>query len=144
MTAAPTPDNVSVDVPRMVDAGERLLEIKGLKTHFDTREGVVRAVDAVDIHVDRGEVLGIVGESGCGKSVTALSVMGLIAHPGSIVAGDIFFNGKNLTEMKKSEVRNLRGESISMIFQQPATLFRSRYKADAGSENAPDIEFDFK
>ncbi len=131
MTAAPTPDNVSVDVPRMVDAGERLLEIKGLKTHFDTRDGVVRAVDAVDLHVDRGEVLGIVGESGCGKSVTSLSVMGLIAHPGSIVAGDIIFNGRNLTDMKKSEVRNLRGEHISMIFQQPATALNPVYRAGA-------------
>jgi oligopeptide/dipeptide ABC transporter ATP-binding protein len=115
----------------MVEPGERLLEITGLKTHFDTRDGVVRAVDAVDLHVDRGEVLGIVGESGCGKSVTSLSVMGLIAHPGSIVAGDIIFSGRNLTDMKKSEVRALRGEHISMIFQQPATALNPVYRAGA-------------
>jgi len=131
MTASPTPDKVSVDVSPMRDAGERLLELNGLKTHFDTRDGVVRAVDAVDLHVDRGEVLGIVGESGCGKSVTALSVMGLIAHPGSIAAGEIIFNGRNLTDMKKSEVRDLRGEHISMIFQQPATALNPVYRAGA-------------
>ena len=108
-----------------------MLEFKGLKTHFDTRDGVVRAVDAVDLQVDRGEVLGIVGESGCGKSVTSLSVMGLIAHPGSIVAGEILFDGRNLTEMKKSEVRGLRGEQISMIFQQPATALNPVYRAGA-------------
>ena len=76
------PMTTSVPTPTPGNGAERLLEIRGLKTHFDTRDGVVRAVDAVDLHVDRGEVLGIVGESGCGKSVMSLSVMGLIAHPG--------------------------------------------------------------
>jgi oligopeptide/dipeptide ABC transporter ATP-binding protein len=131
MTTPESSGSINVDVPRMVNAGERLLEIRGLKTHFDTREGVVQAVDAVDLHVDRGEVLGIVGESGCGKSVTSLSVMGLIAHPGSIVAGDIFFDGRNLTEMKKADVRKLRGEHISMIFQQPASALNPVYRAGA-------------
>lgn len=121
----------SVPTPSNENGSERLLEIRGLKTHFDTRDGVVRAVDAVDLHVDRGEVLGIVGESGCGKSVMSLSVMGLIAHPGSIVAGDILFDGKNVTEMKKSEVRALRGEHISMIFQQPAGALNPVYRAGA-------------
>ena len=131
MTATvPTPGEISSDAPR-VDAQERLLEIRGLKTHFDTRDGVVKAVDAVDIHLDRGEVLGIVGESGCGKSVTSLSVMGLIAHPGSIVAGEVLFDGKDLTKMKKSEVRSLRGEHISMIFQQPAGALNPVYRAGA-------------
>jgi len=111
--------------------GERLLEIKGLRTHFDTRDGVVKAVDAVDLHVDKGEVLGIVGESGCGKSVTSLSVMGLIAHPGEIVAGEILFDGKDLTKMKKSEMRSLRGEHISMIFQQPTGALNPVYRAGA-------------
>jgi len=111
--------------------GERLLEIKGLRTHFDTRDGVVKAVDAVDLHVDKGEVLGIVGESGCGKSVTSLSVMGLIAHPGEIVAGEILFDGKDLTQMKKSELRGLRGEHISMIFQQPTGALNPVYRAGA-------------
>lgn len=110
---------------------ERLLEINGLKTHFDTRDGVVKAVDAVDLHVDRGEVLGIVGESGCGKSVTSLSVMGLIAHPGEIVAGEILFGGKDIAQMKKSELRSLRGEHISMIFQQPTGALNPVYRSGA-------------
>ena len=130
MTAsAPTNGDLGDAAP--TETAERLLDIKGLKTHFDTRDGVVRAVDAVDIHVDRGEVLGIVGESGCGKSVTALSVMGLIAHPGEIVAGDILFGGENIAKMKKSEVRKLRGEHISMIFQQPAGALNPVYRAGA-------------
>ncbi len=98
-----------------------MLDIRGLKTHFDTRDGVVRAVDGVSLGVDRGEVLGIVGESGCGKSVTALSIMGLVAHPGEVVAGEILLNGKNLVDMNKDEVRGMRGEQISMIFQQPTS-----------------------
>ena len=96
---AESPEN---GIAEALVAGETLLEIKGLKTHFDTREGVVKAVDAVDLHIDRGEVLGLVGESGCGKSVASLSVMGLIAHPGRIVAGEIMFAGRNLVDMKKS------------------------------------------
>ncbi len=111
--------------------GERLLDIRGLKTHFDTRDGVVKAVDAVDIHVDRGEVLGIVGESGCGKSVTSLSVMGLIAHPGEIVAGEILLDGQDITKMKKAELRSLRGEHISMIFQQPSGALNPVYRSGA-------------
>jgi oligopeptide/dipeptide ABC transporter ATP-binding protein len=120
-----------MDVPRSVPAGERLLEIRGLKTHFDTRDGVVKAVDAVDLHVDRGEVLGIVGESGCGKSVTSLSIMGLVSHPGEIVAGQILFEGKDLALMKKEDVRKLRGDQISMIFQQPTSALNPVYRAGA-------------
>ncbi len=128
---APAPTNGDLGDAAGTETAERLLDIKGLKTHFDTRDGVVRAVDAVDIHVDRGEVLGIVGESGCGKSVTALSVMGLIAHPGEIVAGEILFGGEDIAKMKKSEVRKLRGEHISMIFQQPAGALNPVYRAGA-------------
>ncbi len=120
-----------VSTPENAPLGERLLEIRGLKTHFDTRDGVVKAVDQVDLHVDRGEVLGIVGESGCGKSVTSLSVMGLIAHPGEIVAGEILFDGKDIAQMKKSELRSLRGEHISMIFQQPAGALNPVYRSGA-------------
>ncbi len=119
----PTPD------PQQ--AAEHLLEVRGLKTHFDTRDGVVKAVDAVDLHVDRGEVLGIVGESGCGKSVTSLSVMGLIAHPGEIVAGEILFDGKDIAQMKKGDLRSLRGEHISMIFQQPSGALNPVYRSGA-------------
>ena len=120
--AQPLPENIDVERPRPVTAGQTLLEIKGLKTHFDTRDGVVKAVDGVNLHVNRGEVLGIVGESGCGKTVTSFSIMGLIPHPGEIVEGEILFNGKNLVGMTKKQLRELRGEHISMIFQQPTSL----------------------
>ncbi len=110
-------------------AGEVLLEIKGLKTHFDTRDGIVKAVDSVDLHVDRGEVLGIVGESGCGKSVMSLSIMSLVPKPGEVVAGEIFFNGRNLADMSAREVRSLRGEHMSMIFQQPGSALNPVQRA---------------
>jgi peptide/nickel transport system ATP-binding protein len=101
---------------------ERLLEVKGLKTHFFTDEGVVRAVDGVDFHIDKGETLGIVGESGCGKSVTALSIMRLIPQPpGRIVEGQILYNGRNLLDLTPAQIRKIRGKEISMIFQEPMT-----------------------
>jgi peptide/nickel transport system ATP-binding protein len=101
---------------------ERLLEVKGLKTHFFTDEGVVRAVDGVDFHIDKGETLGIVGESGCGKSVTALSIMRLIPQPpGRIVEGQIIYNGRNLLDLTPAQIRKIRGKEISMIFQEPMT-----------------------
>lgn len=129
---APTSDSaIETDLPRPVEAGDTLLEVRGLQTHFDTREGVVKAVDGVDFHVDRGEVLGIVGESGCGKSVTSLSIMGLVSHPGEIVAGEILFDGRDITKLKKKEMRALRGEHISMIFQQPAGALNPVYRAGA-------------
>ena len=129
--ARPLPDEPLIDLeaPRPVPAGERLLEVNDLKTHFDTREGLVKAVDGIDFHVNRGEVLGLVGESGCGKSVTSLSVMGLVPHPGEVVAGEILFNGKNVVNMKKSELRKLRGEHISMIFQQPTSALNPVHRA---------------
>ena len=120
-------ENIELTFPRR--EGERLLDVKDLKTHFFTREGVVKAVDGIDFHVDRGEVLGIVGESGCGKSVTSLSIMGLIGHPGKIVTGEILFAGQDLTKMKKSELRKLRGEHMSMIFQQPTSALNPVYRA---------------
>jgi len=121
MTDAPKTQITIVPPDTAPPHGERLLEIRGLKTHFDTREGVVKAVDGVDIHVDRGEVLGIVGESGCGKSVTSLSIMGLVPKPGEIVAGTITFGGKDLGKLSPKDVRALRGEHMSMIFQQPGS-----------------------
>jgi len=96
-----------------------LLEIKGLKTHFFTEDGIVKAVDGVDFNVKRGEILGLVGESGCGKSVTALSIMQLIGKPGKIVEGDISFGGLNLRELSVEDIQDIRGNKISMIFQQP-------------------------
>ena len=102
--------------------GERLLEIKGLKTHFFTEEGVVRAVDGVDLHIDKGETLGVVGESGCGKTVTALSVMKLIPMPpGKIVEGQMLYGGRDLVTLPPAQMRKVRGKEISMVFQEPMT-----------------------
>lgn len=128
----PLPEpNIDVDVPRPVEAGETLLDVRGLKTHFYTREGVVKAVDEVSFTVDRGEILGLVGESGCGKSVTSLSVMGLVSHPGRIVAGEILLNGRDLTQLKREKLRKMRGEQMSMIFQQPTSALNPVYRAGA-------------
>ena len=131
MSALPAENPVDTDLPRLAPAGEVLLEVKGLKTHFDTRDGVVKAVDEVDLTVNRGEVLGVVGESGCGKSVMSLSIMGLVRSPGEVVAGEILFDGQDLAQMKKEEVRKLRGENISMIFQQPGSALNPVYRAGA-------------
>ncbi len=96
-----------------------LLEVKGLRTSFSTRDGYVRAVDGIDFRVDRGEIMGLVGESGCGKSVTSLSIMRLISRPGRIEAGEILFDGQDLLKLPDEAMRRVRGERISMIFQQP-------------------------
>src|SRR5919112_5343463 len=98
-----------------------LLEVRNLQTHFPTRSGLVRAVDGVSFHLDRGELLGLVGESGCGKSITALSVMRLVAPPGKIVNGEILFDGRDLLKLSDAEMREMRGDDIAMIFQDPMT-----------------------
>src|SRR2546426_6069447 len=98
-----------------------LLEVRDLRTHFPTRAGLVRAVEGVSFYLDRGELLGLVGESGCGKSMTALSIMRLVAAPGKIVAGEILFEGKNLLQFSNAEMRQVRGNDIAMIFQDPMT-----------------------
>ncbi len=100
---------------------ENLLEVQNLKTYFFSRAGVVKAVDDVSFNMRAGETLGVVGESGCGKSVTALSVMRLVSNPGKIVGGDITFNGESILEKNQEELTNLRGSKISMIFQDPMT-----------------------
>ena len=101
---------------------DRLLDVKNLKTYFFTDEGVVRAVDGVDLYIDQGETLGIVGESGCGKSVTALSIMRLIPQPaGKIVDGQILYNGLDLVTIPANKLRKIRGKEISMVFQEPMT-----------------------
>src|SRR5712692_9088264 len=101
---------------------ENLLEVNNLKTYFFTRAGVVKAVDDVSLSIKPGETLGVVGESGCGKSVTALSVMRLVANPpGKIVGGEINFNDVNILDMNQEELTELRGSKISMIFQDPMT-----------------------
>ena len=100
---------------------ENTLSIRGLKTHFFTARGVVPAVDGIDIDIRSGQVVGVVGESGCGKSITAMSVMGLLAHPGRVVAGRIDLDGQSLLDMDKRALRALRGNRLSMIFQEPMT-----------------------
>jgi ABC-type lipoprotein export system ATPase subunit len=110
----------AVEHPRGV-SGEVLLDVRGLRTSFRLREGTVRAVTGVDFSVRRGEVLGLVGESGCGKSVSSLSIMRLIAKPGVIEGGEVMFDGKDLLKLGESEMRSIRGNRISMIFQQPTS-----------------------
>ncbi|GIU92267.1 MAG: ABC transporter ATP-binding protein [Acidimicrobiia bacterium] len=110
---------------------EPLLRVEDLATHFFTRDGVVRAVDGVSFEVRRGEVLGLVGESGCGKSVTSLSIMGLIPHPGRVVRGRVIFDGVDLTRLDREEMARLRGERISMIFQQPTSSLNPVYRVGA-------------
>ena len=105
-----------------------LLEVKDLKTYFYTEDGVVKAVDGVDFFVYPGEVMGLVGESGCGKSVTSLSIMRLISPPGKIIAGEILFEGKDLVQASEEEMTQVRGNRISMIFQQPQTALNPVFK----------------
>jgi len=100
---------------------EPLLEVRNLRTHFFTDDGAVKAVDDVSFTLEKGKVLGLVGESGCGKSVTSLSIMRLVAPPGRIVEGEILFEGKNLVALPEHEMRRIRGNKISMIFQEPMT-----------------------
>jgi oligopeptide/dipeptide ABC transporter ATP-binding protein len=121
-----------------------LLDIKGLKTHFDTRDGVVKAVDEVTLHVNRGEVLGVVGESGCGKSVMSFSIMGLVPKPGEVVAGEVLFNGQNILDMSKDEVRKLRGEHISMIFQQPGSALNPVQRSGVQIKEVYDLHRNWK
>jgi len=104
-----------------------LLEVKNLETHFPTRAGVVKAVNDVSFYIDEGELLGLVGESGCGKSITALSVMRLIALPGKIVGGSIKFKGEELTTVSGDRMREIRGNDIAMIFQDPMTSLNPVY-----------------
>lgn len=106
----------------MISMKEELLNVRGLKTYFYTRKGTVKAVDGVSFNVKRGEIFGLVGESGCGKSVTALSIMRLVPDPpGKIVDGDVLFEGKNLLTKSEEEMRKIRGSGIAMIFQDPTS-----------------------
>jgi peptide/nickel transport system ATP-binding protein len=108
--------------------GEHLLDIRGLKTHFATDDGMVHAVDGVDLHIDEGETLGVVGESGCGKSVTAFTVMGLLQiPPARIVAGEILWRGRDLLKLSAAEMRALRAKEIAMVFQEPMTSLNPVY-----------------
>ncbi len=127
MTTAPTTRTSAQS--RTVSSGAReLLRVEGLKTHFFTEDGVVQAVDGVDFVLRRGETLGIVGESGSGKSVTSLSILRLVSYPGKIVEGRVIFDGKDLAPLNDEEMRKIRGDRISMIFQQPTTALNPVFK----------------
>ncbi len=101
---------------------ENVLEIKDLKTYFYTPDGIVKAVDGINLSIKKGSLLGIVGESGCGKSMTAMSILNLVPQPpGRIVSGEILYEGRDILKLKESEMRSIRGAKISMIFQEPMT-----------------------
>ncbi len=100
---------------------ETLLQVENLETQFFTSRGVVHAVDKVSLHIDAGETLGVVGESGCGKTITALSILRLVPEPGRITGGRILFRGRDVTKMDEDEIRDFRGNDVSMIFQDPMT-----------------------
>jgi peptide/nickel transport system ATP-binding protein len=109
--------------------GDVILEVKGLKTYFFTEDGVVHAVDGVDLTVRRGQTLGLVGESGCGKSVTSLSIMRLLPMSGKVVAGEVLFEGVNLLQLSETEMCRYRGNRLSMIFQQPTSCLNPVFRA---------------
>ena len=106
---------------------ERLLEVKDLKTSFSTKLGDVQAVRGVSFYLDKGEALGIVGESGCGKSVTMMTIMRLLSDNGKIIGGEIVFDGKNIENMTEKDMNNIRGNKIGMIFQDPMTSLNPLY-----------------
>ncbi|NQW16727.1 MAG: ABC transporter ATP-binding protein [Chloroflexi bacterium] len=109
-------------MPTSINTSDHLLDVRGLETQFDTESGALRAVDDVSLYIDEGETLGLVGESGCGKSVTALSIMRLIqSPPGKIVGGQIWYQGTDLLAISEQDMRRIRGSSIGMIFQEPMT-----------------------
>jgi peptide/nickel transport system ATP-binding protein len=120
---------------------EALLEVDGLRTHFFTKGGVVKAVDDVSFAVARGEVLGLVGESGSGKSMTGYSILGLVDPPGRVVSGHLRLGGRDLRALSDEQMRQLRGNRVAMIFQDPMmTLNRAanRWADDRGNPRAPE------
>jgi oligopeptide/dipeptide ABC transporter ATP-binding protein len=117
-----------VENVQLIENKQPLLTVKNLKTFFFTSDGVVKAVDGVDFRVYPGEILGLVGESGCGKSVTSFSIMQLVDQPGKIVEGEIFFEDRNLLELDESDMILMRGDRISMIFQQPQSSLNPVFK----------------
>ncbi len=106
-----------------------ILVVRNLRTYFYTDDGVVKAVDGVDLSVRRGEVLGLVGESGCGKSVTSYSILRLVSPPGRILSGEVWFDGQDLLKLGDEEMREIRGNRISMIFQQPVSCLNPVFRA---------------
>ncbi|MDH3426103.1 MAG: ABC transporter ATP-binding protein [Acidimicrobiia bacterium] len=128
----------------MADSNDKLLEVQDLRTYFHARHGVVKAVDGVDLSVRKGEVLGLVGESGCGKSVTSLSIMQLVPPPGKVNAGKILFDGRDMTELSTKELEAMRGDAISMIFQQPQSSLNPVYEVGAQISEVFDIHRDYE
>ncbi|HEY3227981.1 MAG TPA: ABC transporter ATP-binding protein, partial [Roseiflexaceae bacterium] len=117
-----TATSTALSIPAVQPSAAPLLEIENLQTHFFTSDGVVKAVDGVDLTIPRGKTLGLVGESGCGKSVTALSIMRLVqSPPGRIVGGRITLDGTDLLRLSEDQMNRVRGGRISMIFQEPMT-----------------------
>ena len=117
---------------------EPLLRVEGLRTYFPTNDGIVKAVDGVNFSVDEGQTLGLVGESGCGKSITALSIMQLLSRPGRAVAGRVMFQGRNLLELPEEEMEDLRGNELAMIFQEPMTSLNPVFRV--GDQIAETLE----
>ncbi|MGD8474027.1 MAG: ABC transporter ATP-binding protein, partial [Anaerolineae bacterium] len=125
------------------DNRDKILDVRDLKTYFYTEDGVVKAVDGVDLHVRRGEVLGLVGESGCGKSVTSFSILRLVGIPGRIVDGAILFEGEDLLKLPDAGMRTIRGNRISMIFQQPTSCLNPVFKVGAQIAEVLDVHQQF-
>ena len=107
---------------------DKILEVRDLKTYFYTDDGVVKAVDGVDFDVRRGEIVALVGESGCGKSVTSFSIMQLVGTPGKVVGGEVLFNGQDLLKLSEADMRLMRGDRLSMIFQQPTSCLNPVFR----------------
>ena len=111
----------------MINKNDIILKVENLKTYFRTPEGIVKAVDDISFNVYRGEILAIVGESGCGKSVTVLSIMGLVKCPPASMSGNIIYNNQNLLTLNRKEYKEIRGKKLSMIFQEPMSAFDPLY-----------------
>jgi peptide/nickel transport system ATP-binding protein len=115
--------------PRPPEGADLMMEVDGLTTYFFTRQGIVKAVDDVSFYLQKGETLGIVGESGCGKSITALSLMRLVPDPpGKTVAGTVKLDGRDLLKLTPAEMRGVRGNEMSMIFQEPMTALNPVFR----------------
>jgi oligopeptide/dipeptide ABC transporter ATP-binding protein len=134
VTAVPTTSSQPAGIPgsRISDLDavpdETILDVRNLRTSFMSAGGAIHAVDNVSFHVNRGEAVALVGESGCGKSVTAMSIMRLVAPPGRITGGEVRFRGRNLAELSEREMRHVRGNDIAMVFQEPMTSLNPVFK----------------